>query len=64
MTDRYKIEAWPQTEGGMTVGMPSGVKVTDMKTGQSVAVNAYRSQHLNRDAAIKTLQEEQANDTK
>lgn len=54
---KYKIEPWPpQSKTGMQSGkIPAGVKVTDTETGHWHCCNIYRSQHQNRDAAIRTL---------
>lgn len=54
---KYKIEPWtPQPNGGMQTGkIPAGVKVTDTETGHWHCCNIYRSQHQNKDHAIRTL---------
>lgn len=54
---KYKIEPWPpQPNGGMQTGkIPTGVKVTDTETGYWHCCNIYRSQHQNKEHAIRTL---------
>lgn len=54
---KYKIETWPpQPDTGMQINaIPAGVKVTDTETGHWHCCNIYRSQHQNKDSAIKTL---------
>ncbi len=52
----WKIEIWPEpAKTGMRVGMPKGVKVTHVPTGLVETCDSERSQHANRDKAIKTL---------
>jgi hypothetical protein len=51
------IEAWPPApDGGMQIGViPNGVKITHIETGLSVTCADHRSQHKNKDTAIKRL---------
>ena len=59
----YKIEGMPPhvvkfKDGNIVVPNSSnGVKVTHIKSGKSVTCNEFRSQHKNKDKAIKLLQE-------
>lgn len=50
------IESYPEPPaGGMTFGVPRGVKATHRPTGCVAIVTHHRSQHINRDAAIAAL---------
>lgn len=50
------VESFPSTpSGGMSAGMPAGVKVTHKPTGCTVAVGHLRSQHHNRSSALRAL---------
>jgi len=52
----WKFEIWPEPpKGGMRVGMPKGVKVTHLPTGQTQTCDSERSQHANRDKALRAL---------
>lgn len=47
--------SWPIHEGGMRLGVPSGVLLVHKPTGIGVAVTLHRSQHQNRDEARTRL---------
>lgn len=51
-----EVTVWPETkQGSMYVGISKGVKVVHVPTGTTVICNHERSQHRNRDAAIRAL---------
>ena len=49
------IEAWPPDPGGMRVYDPRGIRIEHRPTGAVVICSHERSQHLNRDAALRGL---------
>jgi hypothetical protein len=49
------FEAFPSDPGGMRAYKPKGVKITHKPTGITVTCNHERSQHKNRDAALRAL---------
>lgn len=51
----FVTEMWPPDQGGMRSYMPRGVKVTHKPTGITVTCEHERSQHKNRDTAIRAL---------
>lgn len=56
MPKDWMVEMWPEPpRTGMHVGMPKGVKVTHIPTGLVETCDSERSQHANRDKAIKAL---------
>ena len=53
----FAISTWPEPfVGGMHVGMSKGVRVVHISTGIAVTCDHYRSQHQNRDAAIRAIE--------
>lgn len=59
MEDRYQVESLCRDKRGgqqVTWSMPSGVKVTDLITGNIAICKTSRSQHKNRTKAIEALQ--------
>jgi hypothetical protein len=48
-------DSWPRPTGGMQVGMPVGVLMRYKPTGITVIVDNHRSQHRNRDEALRQL---------
>ncbi len=56
MNHDLKIELYPRQIHGMIIsGLVTGVEVTHIPTGKSVAVNIFREQRKNRDMAIEIL---------
>ena len=54
--NEWKFEIWPEPPtGGMRVGMPNGVKVTHLPTGEVETCDTERSQHRNREIALQKL---------
>ena len=51
----WKFESWPLQPSGLRVGMPRGVKVTHLPTGEFETCDTERSQHANRDVALRKL---------
>ena len=49
------FSAWPEFRAGQHVGMVSGVKGVHLPTGITVICSHERSQHKNRDAALRAL---------
>lgn len=50
------IEAWPPSSpAGFKVGMPKGVHIRHLTLGASVICDTERSQHLNRDKAMRAM---------
>lgn len=47
------VDAWPPDPGGMRVHAPRGVRIEHRPTGAVVTCTHERSQHLNRDAALR-----------
>jgi peptide chain release factor 2 len=51
-----KVECYPNVVKGMKVGIPVGVKITHVPTGLSTICEEHRSQHKNRDEALRQLE--------
>ena len=49
------IEVWPPDPGGMRAYMPRGVRVTHKPTGITATCDDQRSQHANRDEALRRI---------
>lgn len=50
-----EVSHWPDVREGMHVGLVPGVKVTHTPTGTTVICSAERSQHKNRERALRGL---------
>lgn len=49
------VDAWPPDPGGMRVYAPRGVRVEHRPTGVVITCTHERSQHRNRDAALRGI---------
>jgi hypothetical protein len=50
-----EVSQWPNVREGMHVGLATGVKVTHTPTGTTVICTVERSQHRNRERALRGL---------
>ena len=50
-----EVVAWPERGGGMQCGVRVGVKVTDIQTGISAAVDCRRRQYENKQMALELV---------
>ena len=50
-----EVVAWPEMGGGMQCGVRVGVKVTDIQTGISAAVDCRRRQYENKQMALELV---------
>jgi len=51
-----KVECYPNIVKGMKAGIPVGVKITHVPTGLYTICEEHRSQHKNRDEALRQLE--------
>ena len=54
--DDFLIESWPVSSvNGLNIGMPKGIKITHINSGIFAVCDSERSQHRNREIALKNL---------
>ncbi len=54
--DQLEFSPWPERQGGQHAGVRSGVKVEHLPTGLIAIVQSERSQHRNKNIAVRMIE--------